>query len=105
MQLKHTPGPWREDMGFIYAGESSQMVCDVDTVNDDWEANARLIAAAPAMLDALKYARAMLDQSVLEQRERSEDETRAALRIIRGDAVRIRQQLDAAIAQATGAQS
>ena len=58
----HTPGPWRQDdsrMGFgsrVWDAEGSR-VCDVD--NDLREphenaANARLIAAAPDLLEAAK---------------------------------------------------
>lgn len=61
----HTPGPWRagepdgmcED--YIFAGK--HIIASVHMVGDEWEpsdsANARLIAAAPAMLEALRYAR------------------------------------------------
>ena len=62
---KHTPGPWAhtgngditgiEDNGF---GRGSVDVCSVylRTVKGRTEANARLIAAAPDLLEALKGA-------------------------------------------------
>lgn len=58
---KHTPGPWRvvEDRApsslEVYAGKTAIAECwrraDVETEI----ANARLIAAAPELLDALKF--------------------------------------------------
>lgn len=63
---KHTPGPWThegqgditgiEDNGF---GRGPVDVCSVylRTVEGRHEANARLIAAAPDLLEALKQAR------------------------------------------------
>ena len=60
MSTKHTPGPWmHDDDGLIYANgaiiadpncESSQIL-DID----EREANARLIAKAPELLDALEH--------------------------------------------------
>lgn len=69
--LKHTPGPWH------FHKKESEAAFRIDAKGDEWqelatvyqvppythlmeqgEANARLIAAAPEMLDALKLARA-----------------------------------------------
>ena len=64
----HTPGPWREynaDGGRIFknwrvaAGE--QTVCIVADANDSDRANARLIAAAPEMLEALRLAAPLVE--------------------------------------------
>ena len=71
--MSHTPGPWsiqRHDKGdsrrLLVVGKSG-MVADVDwNDKDENEANARLIAAAPDLLAALKsmLKRAVaLDQS------------------------------------------
>ncbi len=61
MESKHTPGPWELD-GIAIAGSDHRMgdVClmgdparyagDVPSMCDNWEANARLIAAAPELL-------------------------------------------------------
>jgi len=70
---KHTPGPWsyrselHDDWGFVRAGRF--LICQArdprymdnehlaqcrEVGRDPWEANARLIAAAPDLLDALK---------------------------------------------------
>ena len=59
-QAKHTPGPWVEqpepDGAFtIWAGERQLSEIQPDDMGDALpaEANARLIAAAPELLDAL----------------------------------------------------
>lgn len=57
----HAPGPWIEDQGFIY-GPNGVLVCDprCDPATADsmpeMDANARLIAAAPELLEALQWA-------------------------------------------------
>lgn len=59
--MKHTPGPWK------YENDSQGFICDSsgsDVVADAWysrdhevqEANARLIAAAPELLECLIWA-------------------------------------------------
>lgn len=63
---KHTPGPWETDRSNSHAGQIATIHWCLD---DDWievwspdwprdeetqEANARLIAAAPELLDALR---------------------------------------------------
>ncbi len=63
---KHTPGPWEHDMQFIVCPDSSGLHHDLyvaEIVQEDEEgrcvdedqqdANARLIAAAPELLEAL----------------------------------------------------
>lgn len=52
----HTPEPWIYDDGFIY-GADNTMICDPHADNqdiDEREANARLIAAAPELLERLQ---------------------------------------------------
>jgi hypothetical protein len=55
-----TPGPWREEMGDIFADVdgSEYLVAEVDVDcdlrEDEIEANCNLIAAAPEMYAALK---------------------------------------------------
>ena len=78
-RMMHTPGPWK-----IFDGYGSEFgkpiivdsipdvdgkcvancICYMSTTNDDCLANARLIAAAPEMLDVLKLARVMLDAMI-----------------------------------------
>ena len=64
----HTPGPWEADIpkpahkGHYAAGTCARIspagsistVADVPVFTDNWKANARLIAAAPELLTALK---------------------------------------------------
>lgn len=61
---KHTPGPWREDGLPIddyrtIIDEQGNELCEVTPHNG--EANARLIAAAPDMLAALRECLAYMD--------------------------------------------
>lgn len=53
----HTPGPWHSVGGLVVSGRiESETVCQVfkPTVEGDGDANSRLIAAAPALLEALR---------------------------------------------------
>jgi hypothetical protein len=62
MSAKHTPGPWELDdenavcAGGVYIAAVKQVPCvairSIDLVT--WDANARLIAAAPDLLDACR---------------------------------------------------
>jgi hypothetical protein len=50
----HTPGPWRVDFGGIYIrAEDGTRICEYG-IDEPYEANARLIAAAPELLAALQ---------------------------------------------------
>lgn len=69
MEIKHTPGPWnyigngdvvaRSDK---YCGGEKDIASVFLTVNDEDEANARLIAQAPTLLAELKNARAFIQE-------------------------------------------
>ena len=59
---KHTPGPWKAhaytDSGNVYIKEGNQgfaIAQMLDTYPDQMQANARLMAAAPALLEALDW--------------------------------------------------
>ena len=53
MEQKYTPGPWTQNGDIVFAGSyMSGSIADCST-----EANARLIAAAPEMLEACKRAK------------------------------------------------
>lgn len=66
MSTKHTPGPWGFNVGKngaiaglpvirVYSYSAEDKVCDFAHANGEQDlANARLIAAAPEMLEALK---------------------------------------------------
>jgi hypothetical protein len=54
-QLKHTPGPWESDRnGKIWAGGVSLADTYACARGIDYKANARLIAAAPELLEACR---------------------------------------------------
>ncbi len=54
MNTKHTPGPWKYIAWHGQHGVHDAMDNDVcETFGEDAEANARLIAAAPELLEAL----------------------------------------------------
>ena len=64
METKHTPGPWENSPScHVYAGEGELIADAGDSLTlgvSEMEANARLIAAAPELLDALNHARELI---------------------------------------------
>jgi hypothetical protein len=76
MTAAHTPGPWRiepyrddhPDTSYFVVGADGNTVCAVENQQDGGvyyepcKADARLIAAAPEMLEALKLLEAALTQ-------------------------------------------
>ena len=55
---KHTPGPWKVDGTYIYEVEQDKILAEVETYNNNelpYEANARLMAAAPELLEFVRY--------------------------------------------------
>lgn len=73
MSTKHTPGPWIAHEDAIFQekphGEVSPLICD--TINgrkftgEERGANARLIAAAPELLDALQSLLARVSSDII----------------------------------------
>lgn len=67
-EIKHTPGPWiatRCDDGTMMVHTEGDIVAGIVAFGDRGaldEANARLIATAPDLLEALKAAREMLER-------------------------------------------
>lgn len=62
-ELKVTPGPWGVFKGTMIESKSGVFICDVlghSTSQEEDEANANLIAAAPELLEALQ---AMLNKA------------------------------------------
>lgn len=93
--VKHTPGPWHVGndfeagigRGWFVSGSGfvrANMVGPVDAC----EANARLIAAAPDLLDALREALHEINEEIEQRKCSGNDEYWAALQAIweRGDA-------------------
>lgn len=95
-QTKHTQGPWRTSLteGQRAWNVSSEATGRTVAIVSDWspeaEANARLIAAAPELLEALKSARFAI-QVTLDSGLVTEKNVRSTLNHI-----------DAAIAKAEG---
>lgn len=61
MSAKHTPGPWIYAIpGDSFVASDNGLICRRPAVSgggsapSNWDANARLIAAAPELLDALQ---------------------------------------------------
>lgn len=58
----YTPGPWKADQsGDIFVPASKQGIGEVWHNLDEWEANARLISAAPELLEALRILIEVMD--------------------------------------------
>lgn len=58
-EAKHTPGPWATDGGDTVVAMGNQVVVTAPAPDgasfDEMKANARLIAAAPDLLEALQF--------------------------------------------------
>lgn len=69
---KHTPGPWKATYKTVTAPETEdRLPLDVHIHGgnrDDNKANARLIAAAPELLEALKTSKLFFEAMIEEQR-------------------------------------
>jgi hypothetical protein len=69
--MKHTPGPWDTKEGQIYPEESGRtlaLITYYDRDNKEDVANARLIAAAPELLEACEAVYANLNPAYLHNR-------------------------------------
>ena len=89
---QHTPGPWvTKGPHIMEAGPSFNWVASVQVSNmPEWEANARLIAAAPELLEALQDLAEEAARSVYPQPDKPDS---AWAKLVRARA---------AIAKATG---
>lgn len=95
-KASHTPGPWSYKHCKVWSHESNgnDFICDANTFDlgkEANEANARLIAAAPELLEALIAVRAEIWSAFNEQRSMNLNEQNVALSLA-----------DALIAKATG---
>lgn len=70
MKAKHTEGPWHYDdtWGLIMAGKNEVAACHAGRAGtrEETQANARLIAAAPELLVALKEVMTSLEVHISE---------------------------------------
>lgn len=72
MTNSHTPAPWNIFGTTIWVGKFQAHAIDIakvvneGIVRQDFEANAHLIAAAPELLEALKWALATIGQTKVE---------------------------------------
>ena len=58
--VKHTPGPWKRSVTNEHVvGPDGRRVATPWIGSEEWQANARLIAAAPDMLEALTEIEAL----------------------------------------------
>ena len=69
LNSRHTPGDWRRNGEQIISvhkdtdGEHETLICDVFSQHDWWRANARLIEAAPTLLDVLFDIKRLAEKS------------------------------------------
>lgn len=69
METSHTPGPWKAHFGPGYtdishvneSGRAGRLICSFSVPTDADNANARLIAAAPDLLEGCKRALSILE--------------------------------------------
>ena len=103
---KHTPGPWYPISGDIYKdiGDTRHLVAQCEGWGEETQHNARLIAAAPDMLAALREAREVIafDRGALADCHTGPDglDDDGAAGVAEYDAALAK--IDAAIATATG---
>lgn len=56
MKTQHTPGPWLKEGATVCQAETLQTICKTLGKNEEIQsANAKLIAAAPELLEALEF--------------------------------------------------
>ena len=88
MTTRHTPGPWVlancNSKVIRYNGVRYESVCTLSDTND-YQANARLIAAAPELLSVVKHAKRILSLGIPTQNEQiAIDFINAAISLVEG---------------------
>jgi len=89
MSARHDPGPWTFDGRFVGSGHAKANICECRDHSGCWTdsseavANARLISAAPELLDAL---RALLHSSGVDERASAQMQSHAAINKATGGA-------------------
>lgn len=87
----HTPGPWFADSSFVGARSIDRFIikCSSKDLPDgvaEAEANARLIAAAPDLADALRWALDQIEDDLDPDHQAALAAARAALAAATGEA-------------------
>ena len=58
MNVQHTPGPWNDGMdangNILIFQRRADPYLTIEDVNDEWQANLRLVDAAPDLLESLR---------------------------------------------------
>jgi len=88
MTINHTPGPWvigKQDHDVVMVDTTSgTAICDVYVDSDERPANARLIAAAPDLLEALEAAHGYLVMMGTDHADHIRGVCRAAIAKVKG---------------------
>ena len=82
MSAKHTPGPWHTagDQGVQIRSQRDQIAKVWTMRGNEWKANARLIAAAPELLEALRAVDVLFGHLAIDSTQRIWlDNARAAI--------------------------
>lgn len=85
---KHTPGPWRVESGPYYRAirVDGEVIADVRQIGRSFnESNARLLAAAPDLLEALEGLLAVVEQNDLPLSDPERIAARAAIAKAKGE--------------------
>lgn len=53
METKHTKGKWNISITGAFIESENKIICSIPMTSDEYLANAKMIAAAPEMLEAL----------------------------------------------------
>lgn len=89
MIAQHTPGPWE-----IWPAENSVVITEslgrhiaaIPLATHEWKENARLIAAAPELLEALEELEALGSLELPQRRDAALLKAKAAIAKAKGDA-------------------
>lgn len=91
MTINHTPGPWvigKHDHDVVMVDTASgTAICDVYGESDDRPANARLISAAPDLLEALETLKRVVSKMrhTLDDDDPALERAREAIAKAKGD--------------------
>ena len=88
-EAKHTPGPWLADGASVYEERDDfSVICNFWSSSlPEWEANARLIAASPCLLEALERCLNFIENTESEMGDTLEcgEQARAAIAKAKGE--------------------